>query len=105
MRFTFNEKKVQTSENLREYAEKKIGKLERLFKTEADAVVTFSIERVNLWITISIIGVVTFLICVAGIYLSKQLGRRFRRRASMIGGIVLILYGIKIFIEHTLAGI
>jgi putative sigma-54 modulation protein len=45
MRFTFNEKKVQISDNLREYAEKKIGKLERLFKTEADAVVTFSIER------------------------------------------------------------
>lgn len=67
--------------------------------------VTFSIEHVNLWVTVSIIGVVTFLVCVAGIFLSKQLGRRFRRRACMVGGIVLVLYGLKIFIEHTVAGI
>ena len=45
MRFTFTEKKVQVSEDLRAYAEKKIGKLERFFKNEADAFITFSIER------------------------------------------------------------
>jgi len=45
MRFTFTEKKVQSSQDLRAYAEKKIGKLDRLFKTEADAAVTFSIEK------------------------------------------------------------
>ena len=45
MKFTYTEKKVQVSDELREYAEKKIGKLDRFFKTEADAFVTFSIER------------------------------------------------------------
>lgn len=45
MRFTFTEKKINTSPALREYAEKKIGKLDRFFKTESDASVTFSIER------------------------------------------------------------
>lgn len=45
MRFTFTEKKVQVSEDVRAYAEKKIGKLERFFKSEAVAFVTFSIER------------------------------------------------------------
>ena len=45
MRYTFTEKKVSPSEELRAYAEKKIGKLDRLFRQESDAYITFSIER------------------------------------------------------------
>ncbi len=45
MKFTFTEKKVEVSGDLREYAEKKIGKLDRFFKIESEAFVTFSIER------------------------------------------------------------
>lgn len=45
MRFTFTEKKVQVSDDLRAYAEKKINKLEKYFKAESDAYVTFSMER------------------------------------------------------------
>ncbi len=45
MRFTFAEKKLQVSEDVRAYAEKKLGKLDRLFKNEGDASVTFSMER------------------------------------------------------------
>lgn len=45
MRFTFTEKKVEVSDDLHAYAEKKIGRLERFFKSESDAFITFSIER------------------------------------------------------------
>jgi len=45
MKFTFTEKKVVITDELREYAEKKIGKLDRFFKTESDAFVTFATER------------------------------------------------------------
>ena len=45
MKFTFSEKKMDSSEELRAYAIKKIGKLDRFFKTEGEAYVTFSIER------------------------------------------------------------
>lgn len=45
MKFTFTEKKVQTSDELRDYAEKKIGKLDRFFKIESEAFITFEIER------------------------------------------------------------
>ena len=44
MKFTFTEKRMESSGDLRAYAEKKIGKLDRFFKTEAEAVVTFSTE-------------------------------------------------------------
>ena len=45
MKFTFTEKKMDSSEELRAYSMKKIGKLDRLFRNEGEAYVTFSIER------------------------------------------------------------
>ena len=45
MKFTFTEKKMDSSEDLRAYAERKIGKLDRFFRNEAEAFVTFSLER------------------------------------------------------------
>ena len=45
MKFTFTEKRMNSSKDLRAYAMKKIGKLDKLFKGEADAYVTFSLER------------------------------------------------------------
>ena len=45
MKFTFTEKKMPSSEDLRAYAERKISKLDKFFKQEGQAYVTFSIER------------------------------------------------------------
>jgi len=45
VKFTFTEKKVQITEEMRVYAEKKIGKLDRFFKSESEAFVTFTTER------------------------------------------------------------
>ena len=45
MKFTFTEKRMGSSEDLRAYAIKKVSKLDRFFKSEAEAFVTFSIER------------------------------------------------------------
>ncbi len=45
MKFTFTEKKMEASDDLRAYAEKKVGKIDRLFRTESEAFVTFSTER------------------------------------------------------------
>ena len=45
MKFTFTEKRMDSSEELRAYSMRKISKLDRFFKNEADAYVTFSVER------------------------------------------------------------
>ena len=45
MKFTITEKKVHITDQLRNYAEKKIGKLDRFFKTESEAFITFTTER------------------------------------------------------------
>ena len=45
MTFTFTGKKYDVTDDLRAYAEKKIGKIDRLFRSESDASVTFKTER------------------------------------------------------------
>ena len=45
MKFVFTDKKVNLPNKVHAYAEKKVGKLDRYFKTEADASVTFSVEK------------------------------------------------------------
>jgi len=45
MKFTITEKKVEITDDLREYAERKIGKLDRFFKTESEAFITFATVR------------------------------------------------------------
>ena len=45
MKFTFTEKRMDSSEDLRAYAVRKVGKLDRFFETEGEAFITFSIER------------------------------------------------------------
>ena len=45
MKFTFTEKKVNLPKALHAYAEKKVGKLERYFKTDSEANLVFSVEK------------------------------------------------------------
>ncbi len=45
MNFVFTEKKMSPSDDLRAYAQKKIGKLDKLFRSESTAYVTFTVER------------------------------------------------------------
>ncbi len=45
MTFTFTGRKFEASDELKAYAEKKVGKIDRLFRTDSDASVTFSAER------------------------------------------------------------
>jgi putative Mn2+ efflux pump MntP len=75
--------------------------------TSIDALVTgitFAFLSVNIWAAVGTIGAVTFLLCAAGVEMGRVLGRRLEKRARLLGGIVLILIGLKILIEH-LAGL
>lgn len=47
MKFVYTEKKINVRDSVKEYAEKKIGKLDRLFKDESTAYVTFSVEKMR----------------------------------------------------------
>ena len=47
MKFTFTCKKIALNDSIKDYAEKKISKLDRYFPEEADAFVTFAVEKKN----------------------------------------------------------
>jgi len=55
-------------------------------------------------ISVGIIGVITFLLCMVGVYIGKKFGDLFSSKADIIGGVVLIAIGVKIFIDHMFLG-
>ena len=59
--------------------------------------------RVNIWYPSAIIGLVTAALSLIGLALGKRLGRALGRRMEFAGGVILILIGLKILLEH-LAG-
>ena len=56
--------------------------------------------NVNIWIAISLIGVTTFAFSAVGVKLGNVFGCRFEKKAQLAGGIILILLGVKIVLEH-----
>ncbi|MFA5449269.1 MAG: manganese efflux pump MntP family protein [Clostridia bacterium] len=76
------------------------------FATSIDALtvgITFSFLPVNIYAAIAIIGIITFAMCVAGVKLGSVFGKKLRFKAEIVGGIILILVGVKILIEHLIA--
>ena len=62
--------------------------------------ITFAFLNVNIISSISIIAIITFIICMIGVYLGKVLGKIFGSKAEIVGGAILIIIGIKILIDH-----
>ena len=65
--------------------------------------VTFAFMQVDLWFSVTMIGLITFILSAAGVRLGRQAGAKLEKHAELIGGIVLILIGVKILIEHLTA--
>ncbi len=65
--------------------------------------ITFAFFGVNIWLAILIIGVTTFVLSFAGVAIGNQFGSRFEKPATIAGGVVLILIGAKILVEHLFA--
>ena len=62
--------------------------------------VTFAFLQVEIVPAIIIIGSVTFVISAAGVFIGNIFGSKYKSRAELAGGIILILLGIKILLEH-----
>ena len=62
--------------------------------------VTFAFFEVNLLLSISIIGIITFALSFLGVIIGNKFGDKFQNRAELAGGIVLIIIGLKILLEH-----
>ena len=62
--------------------------------------ITFAFLGVDIVGAIAVIGVTTFVLSFVGVAVGNQFGARFEKPASIVGGVVLILIGAKILLEH-----
>ncbi len=56
--------------------------------------------NVNIWVAVLLIGVVTFTLSALGVKIGNLFGSRFEKKAQVAGGIILIVLGLKILLEH-----
>jgi len=65
--------------------------------------VSFAFLDMMIWISGIIIGAITFVASMTAIRIGKSAGQHLGQRVEIIGGIILISIGLKIFLEHILA--
>lgn len=62
--------------------------------------VSFAFLQVQIGLAAGFIGVITFVLSAAGVKVGSLFGAKYKSRAELIGGIILILLGLKILLEH-----
>ena len=71
--------------------------------TSIDALATgvsFALTETNIWLAISLIGATTFAFSAAGVKIGSIFGSKYQSKAEFIGGVILVLMGVKILLEH-----
>lgn len=62
--------------------------------------ITFAFLGVNIWLAVAIIGAITFITSGLGVKIGSIFGEKYAKRAEIVGGLLLILMGLKILVEH-----
>ncbi len=65
--------------------------------------VTFAFYELNIWLTVLIIGVITLLMSALGVKIGNLFGTRYKRKAEIAGGSILIILALKLLLEGILA--
>lgn len=62
--------------------------------------ITFACLKMHILIPVITIGVITFIISVIGVKIGNRFGDKYEKKAETMGGVILILLGTKILLEH-----
>lgn len=54
----------------------------------------------SIWVAVGLIGLITFTLSSAGVKLGNRFGAKYEKKAELLGGVILILLGSKILLEH-----
>ena len=97
-------KEIRSREEKKEEFKLNFGELIILaFATSVDALavgISFAFLSVRIWSSVTIIGCTTLLISFAGVCIGNRFGAKLKAKAEIAGGIILILIGVKILLEH-----
>ncbi|MCR4794985.1 MAG: manganese efflux pump MntP family protein [Ruminococcus sp.] len=61
--------------------------------------IVFAAEKTNLFFSVTMIGVITFALSLAGIFIGHKFGSKYEKGAEIAGGVILILIGVKLLLE------
>lgn len=62
--------------------------------------ITFAFFQTNIMLDVGIIGIITFILSLLGVKIGNKFGDKFQNKAELAGGIILIVIGLKILLEH-----
>ncbi len=62
--------------------------------------ITFAFLNVNIFAAVSFIGVITFILSMTGVKIGNVFGTKYKAKAEFAGGLILVLLGSKILLEH-----
>ena len=62
--------------------------------------ITFAFLQMDILPSAATIGVTTFILSFAGVCAGNRFGARYKKKAEVVGGVVLVLIGVKILLEH-----
>lgn len=95
------QKKDECDDSCADFSHKTMSFLALATSIDALAIgVSIAFLDENIFFDASLIGLVTFVFCVFGLKIGNKFGYHLREKAEFIGGLVLILIGFKILIEH-----
>lgn len=62
--------------------------------------ITFAFLKVDILTSASLIGAITFILSFSGVYIGGKFGAKYKSKAELAGGLILVLIGVKILFEH-----
>ena len=64
--------------------------------------ITLAVVGVPIWLPVAVIGIITVLLCLLGFLIGDRFGHMFESKLEILAGVVLILIGLKILLDHLL---
>ena len=62
--------------------------------------ISLAMAKANIWVAAILIGAITFSLSATGVKIGSVFGSRFKKKAEIFGGCVLVLIGVKILLDH-----
>lgn len=64
--------------------------------------VSFAAVNTNIYFAVSVIAITTFIMSIGAVWVGRKIGDKLNSKAEILGGAILIIIGVKIFLEHVL---
>lgn len=61
--------------------------------------IVFAAQRAKVAFSVTVIGLITFFVCLMGVVIGNRFGSRYEKKAELCGGIVLMLIGVKLLLD------